>query len=98
MRQEWHLICQSKGISTSTTYQESLIIEKSIDVLILTKTKTDSSFSNSQFMMIGYSLPFRYDRNRFGIGVLIYIRGDIPCKGLSEQKFPKYIKGIFIKM
>ena len=58
----------------------------------------DASFPNSQFIIDGYSPPFRYDRNKLGGGVLIYIRDDIPCKELSEHKFPVDIEGIFIEM
>ena len=66
--------------------------------MILTETKIDVSFPNSQFIIDGYSPPFRYDRNRFGGGVLIYIRDDIPCKELSKHKFPVDIEGIFIEI
>ena len=65
--------------------------------MILTETKIDASFPNSQFIIDGYSPPFRCYRNRFG-GVLIYIRDDIPSKELSERKFPVDIGGIFIEI
>ena len=66
--------------------------------MILTETKIDVSFPNSQFIIDGYSPPFRYDRNRFGGDVLIYIRDDIPCKELGKHKFPVDIEGIFIEI
>ena len=51
-----------------------MIIGKNIDILIITETKIDSSFPNSQSMIEGFSVPFRLDRNRFGGGVMIYER------------------------
>ena len=48
--------------------QLKLIIGNNIDILIITETKTDSSFLNSQFMIEGFSMPFRLDRTRFGGG------------------------------
>ena len=42
------------------------------------------------------SPTLRYDRNRFGRGVLIYILDDILRKELSEHNFPADIEGIFI--
>ena len=54
------------------------LIEKDIEVVVLTETKIDKSFLNSRFIMNGYLPLFRYGRNRFE-GALIYIRDDIPC-------------------
>ena len=66
--------------------------------MILTETKIDASFLNSQIINDRYSSPFRYDRDRFGGGVLIYIRDDIPSKELSEHTFPVDIERIFIEI
>ena len=55
-------------------------IENSIDILIVTEIKIDSSFSSSQFMIEGFWMPFRFDRNRSGAGVILYARDDIPNK------------------
>ena len=48
--------------------QLKLIIGNNIDILIITETKTDTSFLNSQFMIEGFSMPFRLDRTQFGGG------------------------------
>ena len=45
-----------------------------MDVLVLTETKLDDSFPNSQFLVDGFSEPFRIDRNRFGDGLMIYVK------------------------
>ena len=37
-------------------------------------------FLNFQFIIDGYSPPFRYDMNRLGGGGLIYMCDDIPSK------------------
>ena len=54
-----------------------VLIENNIDILVLTETKIDSGFPNAQFRIDGFSEPFRLDQNKFGGGVLIYIREDI---------------------
>ena len=36
---------------------------KHVDILVLTETKLDDSFPNSQFLVDGFSEPFRIDRN-----------------------------------
>ena len=63
-------------------------VQGNIDILVLTETKLDSSFSSNQFILEGYSKPFRLDRNRNG-GLLVYIREDIPCKELKLHSFNK---------
>ena len=35
-----------------------------------------------------FSAPFRLDGNRFGGGVLTYIREDIPCQQLTKHILP----------
>ena len=47
-------------------------------------------------MLDGYSKPYRLDRNRYGGGVLIYVREDIPSKLLSKHNFTKTVEGIFL--
>ena len=53
------------------------IVQGKLDVLVLTETKLDSSFPTNQFIIPGFSQPFRLDRNKNGGGVMIYVREDI---------------------
>ena len=46
------------------------IIGKNIDILVITETKIDLSFPSSQFMIEEFSVPYRFDRNRSGGGVI----------------------------
>ena len=74
-----------------------VLIVNNIDILVLTETKIDSSFPNAQFRIDGFSAPFRLDRNKFGGGVLIYVREDIPCNQLTKHILPDNIEGIFVE-
>ena len=74
------------------------LIKDNIDILILTETKLDESFSESQFLIQGYSKPFRLDRNANGGGVMVYVREDIPSKLLNKHKFNPDIEGMFIEI
>ena len=78
--------------------QLKFIIKDNIDVLVLTETKIDGSFPENQFLIEGYSIPFRYDRNRYGGGILIYVREDIPSKIFKKHNFPDDIEGMFIEL
>ena len=46
-----------------------LLTEGNIDVLIITESKLDQSFTSQQFAIDGFSSPYRCDRNTKGGGV-----------------------------
>ena len=69
--------------------QLKLIKEKYIDILVLTKTKPDFTFSSSQFIIDGFSMPYWCDRNRLGRGVIIHVCNHIPNQQLIKRKLPR---------
>ena len=74
------------------------LVQGQVDILIISETKLDESFSSNQFMINGYANPFRDDRNSYGGGLLIYVREDIPCKRLTTKNISGDIEGIFIEL
>ena len=66
--------------------------------LVITKTKTDSTFPLNQFAIQGYSKPYRFDRNRNGGGYFIYVQEDIPNRELKIHNTPENIESIFIEI
>ena len=48
-------------------------IKGSVDILMITKTKLDNSFPDGQFLIEGYHAPFRFDHNKYGGGIILYI-------------------------
>ena len=52
--------------------------EVSIDIFIISETKLDDSFPQGQFLIESFHSPFRFDLNRTGGGILLYVREDIP--------------------
>ena len=52
------------------------------------ETKLDNSFPESQFLIEGYSKPFRNHRNYHGGGIMLYVRADISSKLLSRELLP----------
>ena len=74
------------------------IISGMIDVMIIVESKLDDSFPTSQFLIDGHGIPFRRDRNKFGGGILIYVREDIPCKLLDRHQLPDDIEGLFVEL
>ena len=60
-------------------------IHGNIDILLISETKIDDSFPTSQFMIPGFTTPFRYNRSCNGGGLLLYVREDIPAKIIKTE-------------
>ena len=71
------------------------IINKNIDVLLISETKIDPSFPSVQFHLEGYATQYRLDRNANGGGILLYKREDIPSKLLNSDLS---IEGFFVEI
>ena len=67
------------------------LIRINFDIFIITESKVDSSFSDSQFHIPGLRL-FRKDRNKNGGGVMYYISQNLPVKEVTSYKFPSNLK------
>ena len=78
--------------------QLKIIVSGNVDILVIIETKIDDTFPTSQFLIEGYSKPYRLDRNRYAGGILIFIRDDIPSKLLSRHNFSHDIEGIFVEI
>ena len=75
----------------------SSMVKDNIDILMVSETKLDSPFPQAQFTIEGYAPQFRYDRNSYGGGILLFIREDIPTKIISITPF-KDFKGTFVEL
>ena len=74
------------------------IIQGSVDVLIITETKLDGTFPESQFTIEGYSPPYRLDRDVNGGGILVLVREDIPNRALKDHMIPGDIEVLPIEI
>ena len=71
-------------------------ISGNVDVMVISETKLDDSFPESQFKIPGYSSPFRLDRDQNGGGIMVFVREDITVKFLSFEDKP--IETLFIEL
>ena len=74
------------------------IISNNLDILIVLETKLDDSFPTNQFIIQGYTKPYRMNRNKFRGGVMIYLKENIPSKELNKHNFTKTIEGLFLEI
>ena len=51
---------------------------------MVSETKIDDTFPESQFLIESFSKPFRLDRTAKGGIISLYIREDIPCKYIEN--------------
>ena len=75
-----------------------LIIKNKVDILVITETKLDSSFTDSKFIIDGFRQPYRLDRNKHVDGVMIFASEDIPCKLVSKHTLLDDIEGMIIEI
>ena len=68
------------------------IVAKNLDVFLISETKTDYSFPETQFNYNGYGLPHRRDRALGGGGVILFVNENIPSKKLTEHFLPEDIE------
>ena len=84
------LVLAQLNINSLPNTFESLqhIINKYIDVLLISEIKIDSYLE-------GYATPYRLDINANGSGILLYIREDVPSKLLNSDLS---IQGFFVEI
>ena len=56
-----------------------------MDILLISETKLDNNFPNGQFLIKGYSAPYRLDRDAESGGIMLFIREDTPSKLLAVE-------------
>ena len=69
-------------------------ISWNLDVMLISETKLNNSFPESQFKIPAYSSPFRFDWDQNGRGIMVFVREDITAKFLSFDDKP--IEALFI--
>ena len=65
---------------------------------MISETKIDEPFPHSQFIIDGFSMPYRRDRNAHGGGLLVYFRNNITAKSLKLETILSDVEAIFIEM
>ena len=61
------------------------LIGNNIDVLLISEMKLDASFPPSQFILDGFTPPYRLDRTQHGGGIMLFTREGIPSKILNAD-------------
>ena len=75
-----------------------LWVKGNIDIIVVTETKLDDSFTKQQFAIEGYHLPYSRHRDVTGGGVMIFVREDIPCREIINNHVSENMEGIFLEI
>ena len=67
--------------SVRNKFDTSDNIEKAFDICLISESKFDNTFPINQFAIGGYKVFIR-DSNRCGVGLILYMNENIPCKPL----------------
>lgn len=62
----------------------AFMLKDKVDVLTIAETKLDESFPNSQFLIEGFKIPYRFDVTSQKGGLLTYVRSGIPSRQLTS--------------
>ena len=73
-------------------------IQGNLDILLISETKIDESFPSAQFIIPGFSTPFRYDKSNDSGGLLLYVRKDIPAKIIKFENSKDNIQLLFTEI
>ena len=74
------------------------VIGNKIDILLISETRLDDTFLLSQFILEGFTPPYRFDRTVHGGGLMFFIREDIPSKLLPNVNPSGNIENIFVEI
>ena len=74
------------------------LIDNNLDIFATAKTKLDSSFPESHFVLSGMRKPFRLDVTSRKGGLLVFVNNDIPSKYLRSFDLPGDIHVILLEI
>ena len=90
----WERVSNHKNVTTGYLNINSIpnkfegimsMVEKDLDIFLISETKIDDSFTETQFLYKGYSKPHRKDRKLGAGGLLLYVNENIPNRELTEH-------------
>ena len=67
-----------------------------MNTLLISETKLENSFLNGQFLIKGYSAPYRFYLDAQGGGIMLFVREDIPSKLLAVGDSPT--EGFYVEI
>ena len=79
---------------------ESLVkyVGNNLDIFMVSETKIEDTFPESQFLIEGFLTPYRLDPTAKGGGISLYIRQYIASKYLKKIRVNESFEGFFVEL
>ena len=74
------------------------VIGNKIDILLISETNLNDTFPLSQFILEGFTSPYKLDRTEHGGGLMLFITENIPSKQLPNVNPSGNIENIFVEI
>ena len=74
------------------------MVANDLDIFLIFKKKSNSSFPDAQFLYKGFSKPYRKDKTLGDWGLLMYVNENIPSRILHEHSIPDDIKILCVEI
>ena len=74
------------------------LVKDYLDILLISETKLDDSFTFNQFLLKVFSKACQLDRSSNGGGLLLYIKEDIPSRVLNNFVMPQNMECMFVEI
>ena len=76
----------------------SLSVAQYVDILMLSESKLEITFLSTRFLINGFSVPHRLDRDSKDRGILLYVRDKIIVLPLNRYSPPLHIEILFLEL
>ena len=76
----------------------SLSVAQYVNILMLSETKLGSTFPSTQFLINGFSVPHRLDRNGKDGGILLYVRDKIIVLQLNRCSLESHTEVLYFEL
>ena len=70
------------------------LINKKVDILCITETELDETFTGDEFILNNFKKPYCLDKSRDSGGLLVFVSSEIPSRPLTEYKIPENLQAI----
>ena len=74
------------------------VIGNNIAALLISETKLDASFTSTQFILDGFTSPYRLDRTQHEEGIILFIREVISSKLLNADTSISGIENLLVEI
>lgn len=74
------------------------IVKDHLDILLISESKLDQSFTDASIGLNGFKRPYRIDRNKNGGGLVLYVNCELTSNAIKLPSLPEDIEIVWIEV